>query len=99
TDDLLAVLGKAGKLPAPGPGGYDDMVGRIFGGGAILGLDLQFFARFYFSMAVDDLDLVLFHQELHPFAHPIGDAAAPADHGPKIVFHIVGLEAIVLGML
>src|SRR5690606_28380339 len=98
-DDLFAVLGKAGKLPAPGPGGDDDMVRRIFGGLAILGADLHFFARFYFSKAVDHLDLVLFHQELHALAHSVRHPAAPADHGPELMAHIFGVQSIVPGML
>src|SRR5690606_17255932 len=98
-DDLFAVLGQAGQFPAPGPGGNDDMVRGILGGLAIPRFDLHLFARFYGPEAVDDLDLVLFHQKLYALAHSIGHSPAALYHGPEIVAHVLGVQSIVPGML
>ncbi len=50
-------------------------------------------------MALEHLNFVLFHQELHPLAHPVGYLPAAGDHGVEILIGFPDLQAILFRML
>ena len=103
TDDFFTILLDVGQLLGAGAGGEDNVVGFEDLRGVVVLADGHFAVLGQGGEAFDDIDIVLFQQELHALAHLIGDTAAAAHHRLKVgagggiqhnavifsVFHIV----------
>ena len=80
---FLAILRKIRKLTRTSPCRQNNMLCCIFCNCSIF-LHSYFLTWFYFGCPEDNIYFVLFHQELHAFAHFFGYTAASLDYIRKV---------------
>ena len=86
TDHFYPVLRQVRKLSASGSGGNNDMRGAdglLFFSPS----HLYLFPGQQCAVAIDDGNLILFHQELHSLTHRIGHSSRAIDHFTEVITH------------
>ena len=98
-NDFYAVLLQSGQFAGPTAGGNQDVFTAVGGFLAVVSLDHHLFARGHFAVALDNGDVVLFHQKLDAFAHSTGHIAAALNDLAKVVRGFFDLDAVIGSVL
>ena len=99
SNDVFSILWNRWQLAASSTGGNDDVIGTE--GLLLAGLIryLQLFAGQQLPVAHDDVNLVLFHQELNAFRHAFSHTSAALNHAAEIGLRSCYRDAVVFRVL